>query len=117
MGITSRVCDALRGSTVGINVVGSFLLGLLVAGSWFVPRRPRRGVGLLEKKPPSRRSPSSSCSRPRAAAPGWRSPYVLASVLGGIAAAWAGYGARPLRWLSGLSPEENVNESSYSGSR
>ena len=40
--------DALIWSTVGINIAGSFLLGLLVAGHWFGrDLREGLGVGLL----------------------------------------------------------------------
>ena len=53
--------DALLWSTVGINIVGSFLLGLLVAEHWF-ERDVREALG-----------------------------YLVASVVGGIAAAAAGY--------------------------
>ena len=37
--------EALLGSTVAINVAGSFLLGLLVAGQWF-DRDVREGLGV-----------------------------------------------------------------------
>ena len=37
--------DALLWSTVAINLVGSFLLGLLVAGQWF-SRDLREGLGV-----------------------------------------------------------------------
>jgi CrcB protein len=55
--------EGLLWSTVAINVVGSFLLGLVVAAGWF-SRDVREGIGI---------------------------GFLVASVVGGIAAATAGY--------------------------
>ena len=106
--------EALIWSTVGINIVGSFLLGLLAAEHWFSRDvREAIGVGFLGGFTTSPPSACRSCWRPRAGAPGRprgtsssvveddtrpraRRPgeaagYLAASVVGGIAAAALGY--------------------------
>jgi fluoride ion exporter CrcB/FEX len=66
--------DSLLWSTVGINVVGSFLLGLLVAEHWFErDLREGLGVGFLVASPRSRPSPSRPYSRSTPAAQAARS--------------------------------------------
>jgi CrcB protein len=84
--------DALLWTTVGINVLGSFLLGLLVAGGWFSrDLREGLGVGFLG----GFTTFSTFSVQVVLEADGGRSGtalvYVLASVLGGIAAAALGY--------------------------
>ena len=84
--------DALIWSTVGINVVGSFLLGLLVAGSWFSNDvREGLGVGLLGGFTTFSTFSVQFVLEAEGGRAGIAIAYVLASVLGGIAAAWAGY--------------------------
>jgi CrcB protein len=84
--------DALIWSTVGINVVGSFLLGVLVAGSWFSnDAREALGVGLLGGFTTFSTFSVQFVLEAEGGRVGVGIAYVLASVLGGIAAAWAGY--------------------------
>jgi len=84
--------DALIWSTVGINVVGSFLLGLLVAGSWFSnDAREALGVGLLGGFTTFSTFSVQVVLEVDGGRAGIALAYVLASVLGGIAAATAGY--------------------------
>jgi fluoride exporter len=84
--------DALIWSTVGINVVGSFLLGVLVAGAWFSnDAREALGVGLLGGFTTFSTFSVQFVLEAEGGRPGVAVAYVLASVLGGIAAAWAGY--------------------------
>ena len=54
--------EGLIWMTVGINVVGSFLLGLLVAEQLVQPRDTRRAWGRAARRA-SRRSPRSLCKR------------------------------------------------------
>lgn len=84
--------DALIWSTVGINVLGSFLLGPLVAESWFT-RDVREGLGVGFSGGFTTFSTFSVqvVLEADAGEPGRALVYVLASVLGGIAAAAAGY--------------------------
>lgn len=84
--------DALIWSTVGINVLGSFLLGLLVAESWFTRDiREGLGVGFLGGFTTFSTFSVQVVLEADAGEPGRALVYVLASVLGGIAAAAAGY--------------------------
>ena len=84
--------EALIWSTVGINVAGSFLLGLLVAGSWFTnDTREALGVGVLGGFTTFSTFSVQVVLEADGGRPGVALAYVLASVLGGIAAAWAGY--------------------------
>ncbi len=84
--------DALIWSTVGINVVGSFLLGLLVTGSWFSNDvREALGVGLLGGFTTFSTFSVQFVLEVDGGRTGLAIAYVLASVLGGIAAAAAGY--------------------------
>lgn len=85
--------DALLWSTVGINIAGSFLLGLLVAESWFSRDvREGLGVGLLGGFTTFSTFSVQAVLEVDGGRPEMALAYVLASVLGGIAAAFAGYG-------------------------
>jgi CrcB protein len=84
--------EALIWSTVGINVVGSFALGLLVAEPWFSrDLREGLGVGLLG----GFTTFSTFSGQVVLEADGGRfevaAIYIAASVVGGIAAAYAGF--------------------------
>lgn len=84
--------DALIWSTVGINVAGSFLLGLLVAGDWFSRDvREGLGVGLLGGFTTFSTFSVQVVLEADGGKPGKAALYVVASVVGGIAAAVAGY--------------------------
>ena len=79
-------------STVGINIVGSFLLGLLVAEQWFDRDvREGLGVGFLGGFTTFSTFSVQAVLEVDAGEPGRALAYVLASVLGGLAAAAAGY--------------------------
>jgi CrcB protein len=79
-------------STVGINVVGSFLLGLLVATDWFSRDvRDGIGVGFLGGFTTFSTFSVQAVLEVDAGRPGRAFAYVAASVLGGLAAAVAGY--------------------------
>jgi CrcB protein len=84
--------EGLLWSTVGINVAGSFLLGLLAAEHWFSRDvREALGVGFLG----GFTTFSTFSVQIVLEVEGGRSDkavlYLLASVVGGIAAATAGY--------------------------
>ena len=84
--------DALIWSTVGINIVGSFLLGLLVAENWFGANlREGLGVGFLGGFTTFSTFSAQIVLEADAGEPGRAIGYLLASVVGGIAAAAAGY--------------------------
>jgi fluoride exporter len=84
--------DALLWSTVGINVVGSFLLGLLAAEHWFSRDvREAIGVGLLGGFTTFSTFSVQVVLETDGGKPGKAALYVAASVFGGIAAAAAGY--------------------------
>jgi CrcB protein len=84
--------DALVWSTVGINVAGSFLLGLLVAGDWFSRDvREGLGVGLLGGFTTFSTFSVQVVVEVDGGKPGKAALYVVASVVGGVAAAAAGY--------------------------
>lgn len=84
--------DALIWSTVAINVVGSFLLGLLVGAAWFSREvRDGIGIGLLGGFTTFSTFSVQVVLEAEGGRPGIALAYVLASVLGGIAAAFAGY--------------------------
>ena len=84
--------DALLWSTVGINVAGSFLLGLLVAENWFSRDvREAVGVGFLGGFTTFSTFSVQVVLEADAGRPGRALLYVVASVVGGIAAAAAGY--------------------------
>ena len=84
--------DALIWATVGINVVGSFLLGLLVAEQWFSRDvREALGVGFLGGFTTFSTFSVQVVLDVDAGEP-WRAfGYLIASVVGGIAAAACGY--------------------------
>ena len=84
--------DALLWSTVGINIVGSFLLGLLAAEHWFSrDLREGIGVGLLGGFTTFSTFSVQVVLEVDGGKPGKAAAYVVASVVGGIAAAAAGY--------------------------
>jgi len=84
--------ESLLWSTVGINVVGSFLLGLLTAAHWFGrDLREALGVGLLGGFTTFSTFSVQAVLEVDGGEPGRAMAYVLASVLGGLAAATAGY--------------------------
>jgi fluoride exporter len=84
--------EALIWSTVGINIVGSFLLGLLVAEHWFGrDLREGLGVGFLGGFTTFSTFSVQVVLEADAGEPGRAFAYVLASVVGGILAAAAGY--------------------------
>jgi CrcB protein len=92
LGRATAGTDALIWSTAGINIVGSFLLGLLVAGSWFSnDARGALGVGLLGGFTTFSTFSVQFVLEAEGGRAGVGIAYVLVSVLGGIAAAWAGY--------------------------
>ena len=84
--------EALIWSTVAINVAGSFLLGLLAAGSWFSrDLREGLGVGLLGGFTTFSTFSVQVVLEADGGKPGKALAYLIASVAGGIAAAAAGY--------------------------
>lgn len=84
--------EALLWSTVAINVVGSFLLGLLVAGHWFDrDLREGLGVGFLGGFTTFSTFSVQAILEVDAGEPGRAIAYVAASVAGGLIAATAGY--------------------------
>lgn len=84
--------EQLIWSTVGINVVGSFLLGLLVAEHWFSRDvREGIGVGFLGGFTTFSTFSVQAVLEVDAGEPGRAFGYVVASVVGGLAAAAAGY--------------------------
>lgn len=85
--------DGLLWSTVAINVAGSFLLGLLVAEHWFSnDLREGLGVGLLGGFTTFSTFSVQAVLEVDGGRPDLALIFVAASVLGGIAAAFAGYG-------------------------
>ena len=84
--------ETLIWSTAAINVAGSFLLGLLTAGAWFSRDvREAVGVGFLGGFTTFSTFSVQVVLEADAGKPGRALLYVLISVLGGIAAAVAGY--------------------------
>jgi fluoride exporter len=84
--------DALVWSTVGINVAGSFFLGLLAAEHWFDRDvREALGVGFLGGFTTFSTFSVQVVLDVDAGEP-WRAlGYLVASVVGGVAAATCGY--------------------------
>ena len=84
--------ESLIWSTVGINVAGSFLLGLLVAEPWFSRDvREAIGVGLLGGFTTFSTFSAQVVLEVDGGRPGKALLYVAVSVVGGIAAAAGGY--------------------------
>ena len=84
--------DALIWSTVGINIVGSFLLGLLVAESWFSRDvREAIGVGFLGGFTTFSTFSAQIVLEVDGGRTGTAVAYLLVSVVGGVAAAAAGF--------------------------
>jgi CrcB protein len=79
-------------ATVAINVVGSFLLGVLVAAGWFSRDvREGIGVGFLGGFTTFSTFSVQIVLESDAGETGTAAAYLTASVIGGIAAAAAGY--------------------------
>ena len=84
--------ESLLWTTAGINIVGSFMLGLLTASSWFSRDvREGLGVGLLGGFTTFSTLSVQAVLDVDAGEAGRASAYVALSVVGGIAAATAGY--------------------------
>ena len=84
--------EALIWTTVGINIAGSFLLGLLAAESWFSRDvREGLGVGFLGGFTTFSTFSVQVVLETDGGRPETAVAYILASVLGGIAAAALGY--------------------------
>jgi len=84
--------DTLIWTTVGINVVGSFLLGLLAAEDWFSRDvREALGVGLLGGFTTFSTFSVQIVLDVDAGEPARAGLYLMASVVGGVAAAAAGF--------------------------
>ena len=99
VGRVSAHHDWLIWSTVGINVLGSFLLGLLVAEQWFSRDvREGIGVGFLGGFTTFSTFSVQAVLEADAGEPGKALLYVFASVAGGLLAATAGYSLG--RWLT-----------------
>src|SRR3954471_12222783 len=87
--------EQLLWSTVGINIVGSFLLGLLVAEHWFDrDLREGLGVGFLGGFTTFSTFSVQAVLEVHAGEAGRAIAYVLASVLRGLVTATAGYALR-----------------------
>src|SRR3954471_22583974 len=84
--------EQLLWSTVGINIVGSFLLGLLVAEHWFERDvREALGVGFLGGFTTFSTSSVQIVLEADAGEVRRAGAYLAASFVGGVAAAAAGY--------------------------
>src|ERR1700730_14961392 len=84
--------DALPWVTVAINIVGSFLLGMLVVAHWASPQtRTTLGVGFLGGFTTFSTFSVQAFLDFEAGGPGRAVVYVLASVVFGLAAAAAGF--------------------------
>jgi fluoride exporter len=84
--------EALLWSTVAINIVGSFLLGLLAAEEWFDRDvREGLGVGFLGGFTTFSTFSVQIVLDTDAGEPGRAFAYLVASVVGGVLAAAAGY--------------------------
>ena len=83
---------SLLWTTVGINIVGSFLLGLLAAEPWFSRDvREGIGVGFLGGFTTFSTFSVQIVLEVDAGEPGRAALYLAASVVGGVAAAAAGF--------------------------
>ena len=84
--------EGLLWSTVGINIAGSFLLGLLTAEHWFSRDvREAIGVGFLGGFTTFSTFSVQAVLEVDGGEPGRAFLYVATSVIGGLAAAVAGY--------------------------
>ncbi len=84
--------EQLLWSTVGINIAGSFLLGLLVTEHWFGrDLRAGIGVGFLGGFTTFSTFSVQAVLEVDAGEPGRAAIYVAVSVVGGLVAAIAGY--------------------------
>jgi CrcB protein len=84
--------EALIWSTVGINIVGSFFLGLLAAEHWFSRDvREAIGVGFLGGFTTFSTFSVQIVLETDGGRPGKAAGYLIASVVGGVAAAALGY--------------------------
>jgi CrcB protein len=84
--------EQLLWSTAGINIVGSFLLGLIVAANWFHrDLREGIGVGFLGGFTTFSTFSVQAVLEVDGGEPVRAVLYVVASVIGGLAAAAAGY--------------------------
>ena len=84
--------EALIWTTVGINILGSFLLGLLAAEHWFSrDLREALGVGFLGGFTTFSTFSVQIVLEVDAGELGRAAGYLLASVVGGVVAAAAGY--------------------------
>jgi fluoride exporter len=84
--------ESLLWMTAGINIGGSFVLGLLTASAWFSRDvREGLGVGLLGGFTTFSTFTVQSVLDVDAGEPGRAAAYLAVSVIGGLAAAAAGY--------------------------
>jgi len=84
--------ESLLWMTAAINISGSFILGLLTASAWFSRDvREGLGVGLLGGFTTFSTFSVQAVLDVDAGEPGRAAAYVALSVVGGIAAATAGY--------------------------
>jgi fluoride exporter len=84
--------EALIWTTVGINILGSFLLGLLAAEQWFSrDLREALGVGFLGGFTTFSTFSVQIVLEADAGNTGKAAAYLAASVVGGLAAATAGF--------------------------
>jgi fluoride exporter len=84
--------ESLIWMTAGINIAGSFLLGLLMATSWFSrDLREGLGVGLLGGFTTFSTFSAQAVLEVDAGEPRRAVAYLVISVVGGVAAATAGY--------------------------
>ena len=85
--------EALLWSTAAINVAGSFMLGLIVAGGWFNRDVSEAlGIGFLGGFTTFSTFTVQIVLETDGGRPGTAAAYLAVSVLGGLAAAVAGYG-------------------------
>ncbi|MDX6581363.1 MAG: fluoride exporter [Solirubrobacterales bacterium] len=84
--------DALLWSTAAINLAGSFLLGLIVAGGWLSRDLSEAvGIGFLGGFTTFSTFTVQIVMETHGGRPGTAAAYLAVSVLGGLAAAVAGY--------------------------
>lgn len=84
--------DALIWSTLAINVAGSFVLGLLVGGTWLSrDLRDAVGIGFLGGFTTFSTFSAQIVLEVDGGRPATAAAYLVASVAGGIAAAAVGY--------------------------